>query len=177
MDYFKRYKVLIWVVIVLIFTNGALILVLFQQNRPIKNLRDEHRERREELRKHYKNHHNFLEEELRLSKEQRTVYRESRKQHKIEVNSMIDKIKGCKKRLHTELYKKHPDTIQVGQLIDSIGMLAKDLEYLNFIHLKEIRKTLSDQQLEQFKKFTEKMHRRINRHCLDEERNHRKQKK
>lgn len=152
MDAIKRNRLLMWVAIILLSGNIAMISVIWihsqsksrNYNRTERFRDDKHKEF--DLR---------MAKELKLNDNQIEKYKELKKAHKLKMIPLQDSIKKTKWMIHQELMKENANRAYINQLSDSIGLLNAQFEKLNYNHLFELKEQLTDEQLGNFKNFIE----------------------
>ncbi len=149
MDYFTNKRFVIWTIIVLVvlnlFTLSAFWLSMVI-NKPIfpiaKHDLIEDKERRPE---------DFLEEELKLSIDQKQHFEISSMKHTLRTKDIAREIHMRKRLLVDELFQQKPDTLKIQKLSEEIGMMQAGLEMVNNEHILELKSVCQPEQQEKLK--------------------------
>ncbi len=148
MDIKKKNKVLIWTSIVLLALNistiGAIWIEKQMDKKTYKELRNP-------------NPKDILISELNMNEAQMQSYRNSRKKHWQLVRLEKQSIHKAKQRIHDELFKSHPDTQYINQLIDTIGSLNASIERITYFHFLELKENMDSSQEVKFQHIMDEM--------------------
>jgi hypothetical protein len=152
MDAIKRNRILMWVAIILLSGNIAMVSAIlingkskYKNNYKSERYRDGKRGEFESR----------MANELKLDANQIEKYKELKKAHKLKMIPLQDSIKKTKWMIHQEILKEEVDRNYINQLSDSIGQLNAQFEKLNYNHFLELKEQLREDQLGDFKKFME----------------------
>lgn len=155
MESIKRNRILLWVAIILLFSNLAILSLIWLKPTVVKN------DIRSERKYNFRNKQNFEERianELNLNEQQIKEYRDLKRNHFSLMRNIKDSINRNKTLIHKELNKNNPDINYINRLSDSIGLLNAEFEKLNYNHIYALKETLSEEQLANFKKLMENLH-------------------
>lgn len=154
MDTIKRNRILLWVAIILLLSNLAILILIWLKPPAInENIKSE---KKYESRTK-KSFEQRIATELNLNQQQINEYHELKKTHFFQMRIIKDSINHNKTLIHKELNKNIPDINYIYKLSDSIGMLNAEFEKLNYLHFYELKEKLSEDQLVSFKKLMENL--------------------
>jgi len=152
MEKAKRNQILLWVAIILLSVNLAMVTAIWIKGK--SNFKNKERS------EHFKdgnldNFENRMAMELNLNASQIEKIHELKKNHWKKMQPLRDSIQQKKWLIHQELMSKLPDTNYINLLSDTIGQLNADFEKLNYNHLYLLKEQLNEEQLASFKKVIE----------------------
>lgn len=152
MDAIKRNRILMWVAIILLSGNIAMVSAILINGKSKSNNNYKSERYRDGKRGDFELR---MANELKLDANQIEKYKELKKAHKLKMIPLQDSIKKTKWMIHQELMKENVDRNYINQLSDSIGLLNAEFEKLNYNHFLELKEQLKAEQLGNFKEFME----------------------
>lgn len=94
----------------------------------------------------------FLYEELQLSDAQEAAYKKMREQHHATVMSIRDDMRQSKKALYGLLKSTDSNAIKIEEQrwLDSLAAQQRRIEYITYLHFREVRALCTPQQQQKF---------------------------
>jgi len=153
--YFTKYRILIWLIIILLVVNISAITTIFLGPglRDKKDARLFHR--RTEMRMHHDGR--FFEKSLNLSEEQHLQFKASRHKFFTEAKKIADQMHNKRVEFIDELSSVKPDTIKLQELANEIGMLHSKLKYQTYKHYLEMKNICTKEQEEKLTRIFKSM--------------------
>ncbi|HCC30909.1 MAG TPA: hypothetical protein DEQ03_12815 [Marinilabiliales bacterium] len=145
MDLAKKYRVLIWVSLLLLVVNLVTLATIWFRPPIPPAITEPVRESRAKFQR------GALVKELQLNTEQAEFYQTSRKKHFKEMRKLKHEIGRTKILIHEEIFSENPDTTKINQWIDSIGVLNIQFERNNYRHFLQPKTHLDEKQIDRFK--------------------------
>ena len=142
MDYFKKNKILIWVIIILLATNIATIATVIYHVYIIEN----------NIRKPERivipdyGLGRFFREELNLTREQQQQFRSFRQNYRLQASKIIKQMQEKRLEMLDELSVENSDTVRLHQIADEIGAFHRELKHLTFEYYLNLKDICNDQQ-------------------------------
>ncbi len=137
----SKYKILVFIVAIVILMNLVLIGFLFTN-------KDRGPRNRVEPKA-------IIIEKLHFNASQIAVYENTIQQHQRKIRDLDDAIREQKNLLYSMLPKKNADTTKVDSIINNIAQLQKEIEHTHYNHFLEIKKICTTEQLQDYNALTE----------------------
>jgi len=153
--YFTRYRILMWLIIILLVINiSAITTIFFGINlRYKKEARPFHQ--RTELHRHHDG--KFFEQSLNLSQEQDLQFKATRHKFFTEAKKIAGQMHNKRVEFINELASDVPDTIKLQEIADEIGMLHSNLKYQTYKHYLEMKNICTKEQEEKLTRIFKSM--------------------
>lgn len=139
----NKYKILVFIVAIVILMNIVLIGFLFTNNERGPRHRVEPKE--------------IIIEKLHFNASQIAVYEKTIRQHQQKIHDLDDAIREQKNLLYSMLPEKNADTKKVDSIINHIAQLQKEIEHTHYNHFLEIKKICTPEQLQDYDALTEEL--------------------
>jgi hypothetical protein len=147
--FFSKYKIVFWAVIVLLILNvsvlGTMMFRYYSQQRLVK--------RHMELPVQRHKPSSFLRKELDLGDEQFLGFQEARAEHQQYAYEIHSQLRNLRSAYIDELMQEIPDTVLLGTMRDSIGLLHAGLMKSTGDYYGRIRKLCTDKQADRLNAF------------------------
>jgi len=92
----------------------------------------------------------FLEEELKFSKEQNEKLEKLKEEHSAKIRKIKDEQKDLKDLFFSNLSKPDIDSNKISEIASQIGMSQKQVELATFYHVRKIREICDENQKKKF---------------------------
>jgi Spy/CpxP family protein refolding chaperone len=153
--YFTRYRILVWLVIILLIINISAITTIFlglnvgdrKETRPFHRRIEMHRH--QDVR--------FFEESLNLSPDQHAQFKASRHKFFSEAKKLAGQMHDKRVEFVNELASPEPDTLKLMEIADEIGNLHSKLKYQTYKHYIEMKKICNKEQEEKLTRIFKSM--------------------
>jgi len=140
-DFILKQKVQAWLIAILIVFNGVAVYLLLSGG-PVPPPPEHKNMEPAEM----------LENRLGLTNEQGATLEKLRREH-FETTAEIDReINDLKKYLLDEAFSENPDRKKAVETAEELGHLSSQMEMFIFDHFSKIRKNLSSEQADEFKR-------------------------
>jgi protein CpxP len=153
--YFTRYRILMWLVIILLVINiSAITTILLGLNiRDKKEPRPFHKR----IEMHRPHDGRFFEESLNLSPEQHDRFKASRHKFFSEAKKLAGQMHDKRVEFVNEMAAAEPDTLKLQEIADEIGMLHSKLKYQTYKHYIEMKSICNKEQEEKLTRIFKSM--------------------
>jgi Spy/CpxP family protein refolding chaperone len=153
--YFTRYRILIWLVIILLVINISAITTIFLGI----NIRDRKEpgpfQKRIEMHRHHDGR--FFEQSLNLSPDQHAQFKASRHRFFSEARKLAGQMHDKRVEFVNELASAEPDTLKLQEIADEIGSLHSKLKYQTYKHYIEMKNICNKEQEEELTRIFKSM--------------------
>jgi Spy/CpxP family protein refolding chaperone len=153
--YFTRYRILIWLVIILLVINISAITTIFLGI----NIRDRKEpgpfQKRIEMHRHHDGR--FFEQSLNLSPDQHAQFKASRHRFFSEARKLAGQMHNKRVEFVNELASAEPDTLKLQEIADEIGSLHSKLKYQTYKHYIEMKNICNKEQEEELTRIFKSM--------------------
>lgn len=146
---FSKYKILFWVVLVLLVLNVTIIGTMAYRYYTQQRMVQKHAVY--PLQRHRPA--SFLRNELDMNEEQFRGFQEARIAHQEHVAGIHNRMRNLRSAYLDELMNAAPDTLRLGSLRDSIGMLHAGMMKSTGDYYGSIRKLCDDRQVDRLNAF------------------------
>ena len=154
MNYFKKNKILIWIIIILLATNIATITTIIYHS----YTDDYNTYKPEKIRIPDYKLGRFIRDELDLTKEQHEQFRSFRKDFHVEASKIAKQLKTKRSEMLNDLSVENSDTIRLHEIADEIGLLHRELKHLTFEYYLNLKNICNEQQRADLYKVFKTMH-------------------
>ena len=141
-NYFRKMKFAIWIVIILTVTNLATIGTMVYQSYKWNSNHLPTGKQKE----HGKSGKFFLQKELNLNPQQEVKYKEFKCNFSSESKAIFGKLEEKRKAMIAEMAGVLPDTMKLYKYSDEIGALHASLKRLQIKHLLELKNICTPEQ-------------------------------
>lgn len=153
--YFTKYRILIWLVIILLIINISAITTIFLG----VNIRDKKEpkpfHRRTEIHRHHDKR--FFEKSLNLSEEQHRQFKETKHKFFSEAKKIAGLMHNKRVEFMNELASDSPDTLKLQEIAEEIGKLHAKLKYQTYKHYLEMKNICTKEQEEELTRIFKSM--------------------
>ena len=153
--YFSKYRILIWLIIILLIINISAITTIFlgisirdkKDVRPLPHKTEYHR--------HHKGR--FFESSLNLSEEQHQQFKKAKHKFYSEAKKIAGQMHKKRVEFINELASDEPDTIKLQEIANEIGMLHSKLKFQTYKHYLDMKSVCTEEQEEKLIKIFKSM--------------------
>lgn len=138
MDIFKKNRLTMWVIVLLVVLNLLTISAIWMKNFPRFDKRKSGGEA-------------FLIEELKLTDEQAEQFRELREIHFDETKEIHREMNDLRKAITDELFRENPDSAKVMRWAREVGEMHSAIERARFLHFQALKEPLEPEQRDKFR--------------------------
>ena len=142
MNYFKKNKILTWIIIILLATNISTIATILYNN----NLNKENSQSSEEIVIPDSGLGRFFREELDLTMDQHRQFRSFSQDYHIDASKIAKQLQKKRSEMLNKLSTENPDTNNLYQIADEIGLLHRELKHLTIEHYLDLKNICNEQQ-------------------------------
>ena len=153
--YFTRYRILFWLIIILLIVNISAITTIFLSI-DIRNKKDARPfYQRPELHRHRDGR--FFEKSLGLSEEQHLQFKAAKHKFFSEAKKIAGQMHNKRVEFISELASDVPDTLKLQDIAEEIGMLHSKLKYQTYKHYLEMKNICTKEQQEELTRIFKSM--------------------
>ena len=152
----KKYKILVWSVIILLVMNLSIIgSIIWHINQPVRPFpqQDIHGILPEDQQPDHPMMRLRLYKELDLSKDQITQFDKIHEQFRAQAHQIAVNLTFLRDEMLNELMKENPDQKYLNQLADDIGMAHRDLKILTSHFFLDVKRICNKDQTVKLEKF------------------------
>ena len=154
MNYFKQNKILSWIIIILLATNISTIATILYNN----NLNEKNSQSSEEIIIPDSGLGRFFREELDLTTHQHQQFRSFRQGYQTDASKIVKQLQKKRSEMLNELSTENPDTNNLYQIANEIGLLHRELKYMTIEYYLNLKNTCNEQQRAGLYKVFKTMH-------------------
>lgn len=138
MDIFKKNRLTMWVIVLLVVLNLLTISAIWMKNFPRFDKRKSGGEK-------------FLIEELKLTDDQVEQFRELRDIHFDETKVIHREMNDLRQAITDELFRENPDSAKVAQWAEEVGRMHAAIENARFAHFQALKEICEPEQRDKFR--------------------------
>jgi hypothetical protein len=146
----KTVRILTILVIILLVANIASLSVIWF-NYPNRTEKDEMRPERARVNKREM----MMMKHLDMDTMQVQSYKSAQRELRKNLRQYRCTMENNRKRIHEQLFSENPDTNLINTLNDSIGLMTIEMEKLKINHFLQMKKTLTNEQIQKFREMFE----------------------
>ena len=154
MSYFKQNKILTWIIIILLATNISTIATILYNN----NLNQKNSQSSEEIVIPDSGLGRFFREELNLTMDQHRQFRSFRQDYQKDASKIDKQLQKKRSEMLNELSSVNPDTNNLYQIANEIGLLHRELKHLTIEYYLNLKNICNEQQRDDLFKVFKTMH-------------------